>query len=167
MEGFSPGAFSVKMTPLATRSARSFHAHRQAGNAALRPRFVHHHVQVRQHLRHRHRVQIPLRVVTLFHQLLQVTPRNLHRYLVGDHLPGALLLLHPCRARQRNGHAAPIHAEDYVHRVGVPGGNGHNVRLPHALQLFPGPAVGHAEILIHASRVPAAPAPGTAELQPA
>jgi hypothetical protein len=47
-----------------------------------------------------------------------------------------------------------IHFEAYVDRIGVAGGDGDDVRLPLAIEIFAAPAVGYVEFLVHGSRLP-------------
>ncbi len=65
-------------------------------------------------------------------------------------LAGALFLLDPGEARQGNPHRTVVDVEADVDGVGVARGDGYDVGLPAAVQVFAGPEVGDVEVFVHA-----------------
>jgi hypothetical protein len=106
-------------------------------------------IEVSQGLFNRDGIHLADGVVALFNQLLEVAAGDLNRDAVGDDLAGALLLLDPGGAGQSNTHGATVDVEADIHRIGVAGGDGHNVGSPLAVEVFAGPAVGHVEVFVH------------------
>lgn len=110
-------------------------------------------VEMFEDFRDTHGVHFAARVVALFDDLLEVAAGDLCGQLIGDDHAGAFLLLHPGGAWQGDPHGAAVHVVAHVDRIGVAGGDGHNVCLPLAGQVFAAPAVGDVEIFVHGVRV--------------
>src|SRR6266404_2493908 len=76
-------------------------------------------------------------------------PGNLLRQRVGDKRASPLLILHPCRMRQRHPHRTPIHQEFDVHSIGMASGNRDDQSLIQAMDRLLGPAVSSSEVSKH------------------
>lgn len=76
-------------------------------------------------------------------------PGDLDGERIGNHLPGAILILHPCRMGENDPDRTPIRQKLDVNRIGVARGNGNDQRLINAVDLFLAPAVESVEIVVH------------------
>lgn len=132
----------------------------KGGHAAVLLNLGNDGVKMIEDLRHAHGVDLARGVVALFDELLEVAAGNLHGELVGDNFARALLLLHPCGAGQRDPHWPLVHIEAHIHSIGVARGDGDNVGLPAAMQVFAAPAISDVEFLVHASRLSPQPQKG-------
>jgi hypothetical protein len=110
-------------------------------------------VEMREDFGHGDGVDLAVGVISLLDELLQMASGDLDRKLVGDDLAGALFLLNPCLAGQSDPHRALVDIEADVDGIGMAGGDGHNVGLPRAVEVFSAPAIGHMEIFVHALSV--------------
>src|SRR5579863_1973004 len=124
-------------------------AYGQGGHLTEPAGFVDYGVEVLEHIGDGHGVDFAARVEAFFNELLQIAARDLRGELVGDDLAGAFFLLDPCLAGQGDPHWPAVHVETNIHRVGVAGGDGNDVRLPAAVQVFAAPAVGYVEVFVH------------------
>jgi hypothetical protein len=125
----------------------------QERQAALLFGFSDDGVKVRKHFRNGDGIDLAAGVVAFFDQLFEVTAGNLGGKLVGDDLPRALFLFEPRGAGQSDPHGSAIHVKSHVDGIGVAGGDGHNVGLPRAVQVFAAPAIGHMEVFVHTPSV--------------
>ena len=100
-----------------------------------------------------HGVHLTAGVVAFFDDGLQVMAGDLCGEVVGNDFAGALLLLDPGMAGHRDPHGLDVDVEANVNGVGVSGGDGHDIGLPAAMEIFAGPAVGDVEVLVHVSSV--------------
>ena len=76
-------------------------------------------------------------------------PGNLDGERIGNRLARALLVLHPCRMRQRHPHGSSIDQKFNVDGVSMPRSNGNDQRLINAMNRLLAPAVSGSEILKH------------------
>ena len=129
--------------------AGGFYADREGWKAVVLFGFGNDGVEVGEGLVDRDGIHLASGVVTLFDELLEVAAGDLGSELVGDDLAGALFLFDPGGAGQGYPHGATIYIEADVDGVGMPGGYGHNVCSPLAVEVFAGPAVSHVEIFVH------------------
>jgi len=110
---------------------------------------AYHGLHVLQGLFHGQDVHLPAAIFAAFDGAFQIMAGRLNRQRIGDVLAGALVVLHPGRMRQHNPDRVPVHQKLYVHGVGVAGGDGHNQRLVHAVDLLATPAVGTTKVGVH------------------
>lgn len=84
-----------------------------------------------------------------FESGLQKMAGNLDSQRISYHFAGAFLVFHPGRKRKRDPDGPSVHDKFVVHRVGVPGRDGHDLRLVDAVHLRLGPAINRFEIVEH------------------
>jgi len=106
-------------------------------------------VKVREDFGNGDGVNLAAGVVAFFDQLFEVTAGNLDGKLVGDDLAGAFFLFDPRGAGQSDPHGTAIYVKTDIDGVGVARGDGHDVGLPRAVQVFAGPSIGHMEVFVH------------------
>jgi hypothetical protein len=62
-------------------------------------------------------------------------------------------MLDPGGAGESDPHGMVVHFEAYVDRIGVASGDGDDVRLPPAIEVFAGPSIFDVEFFVHGSRL--------------
>ena len=97
--------------------------------------------RVLQHLFDAHGVHLAAVVVAGLDGLLDVTSGDLRGERIGDHVAGALFLLHPCMAGHGDPHRTAADVKPDIDSVGVARRDGDDVPDPAAVQIRAGPAV--------------------------
>ena len=141
-------------------SAGGFYANWERGQPAELLSFQNYSFEVSQGFFRGYGVHLPGGVVAFLDELLEVPTGNLNSKLIGNDLARAIFLLNPGHARQGDRHRTAVHVETNVDGIRMAGGDGHNVGLPLAVEVFAGPAVGHVEVFVHVSSVPFRPLQG-------
>ena len=111
--------------------------------------FGDHGVEMAEYLGNAHGIHFAAGVVALLDQLFQVSAGNLGGKLIGDDFAGAFFLLDPGGAGQGDPHGAAIDVKAHVDGVGVAGGDGDNIGLPAAVEVFSAPALDDVKIFVH------------------
>ena len=106
-------------------------------------------IEVSQRFVDRERVHLPPYALAGLESGLQVMAGDLDGERVGDHLAGAVLVLHPGGMRERDPDFSPVDEELEVYGIGMARGYGHDHGLVDAVNLFLRPAVGGSEVLKH------------------
>ena len=115
--------------------------------------FGYYGVEVLEHFGNAHGVEFASRVVALFDDLLQISAGDLNGQLIGDDFAGTFLLLDPGGAGHRDPHRMVIEFEAHIDCIGMAGGDGDDVRLPPAIEVFAGPSIFDVEFFVHGSRL--------------
>ena len=106
-------------------------------------------IEVRENFFDGHGVDLATGVVTFLDELLKVAACDLRGKLIGDDFAGALLLLDPGGGGQGDPHGAIVDIKADIDGVGMARGDGDDVGLPAAVQVFARPAVRNMEVFVH------------------
>src|SRR5579871_3503620 len=111
--------------------------------------FGHGCVEVLQGFLHGQRVHVTADAFARLQRSLEVMAGDFYGERVGNVSAGALFVFHPRGMRQRDPNPAPVNQKLVVDGVSVAGGDGDDLRLIDAVDLFSRPAVRYGEILKH------------------
>jgi hypothetical protein len=123
--------------------------HGEAGKIVGAAGFLDDGIGVFEHLLDGHRVHLAAVVVTGLDGMLEVTPGSLCGEIVGDDVAGTALVLNPGQVGHGDPDGLAVDGKSDVGGVCVPRGDGDDGPLPEAVELFPGPTVGHFKVFIH------------------
>lgn len=97
------------------------------------------------------RIHLAPVVISAGNSFSEIAASYLGGQSIRDYMACTLLLLNPGLRGQRNPNRTSIDLEADVDGISVPRSNGHNIRRPAAVQVFPGPGIRDVKILIHAA----------------
>ena len=113
---------------------------------------LHNRVEMGQSLLNPERMDLAAGLDSFFQGLLEVVSGDLHRQGIAKLLASALLVLRPRGMWERDPNRLAVYQKFDIHGIGMPGGDGYDQRLIDAMDLFPRPALGGVEVIVHGVR---------------